>query len=414
MAGALGADDRLSVVSFDSQVRVHVDGRRQDAGGRAAAEAAILSLEAGSSTFLSGGWLAGCACAAKVMEATPGLRNHVVVLSDGQANVGILAPDELASHAAALRQRGLASSAVGIGAHYSDQQLEAIAASGGGRLHHAAEAAGDRRAGARRARRAARDGGRELRPPDRPPARHPGRGDRRLRDLAPGRRGSPASSVRSRAAPAARWSSSSPARRGERGVASAPRRRRALDGAPARATRSRRRRSTATLQFASGKECAAQPRDAALALQVARAWQFAIVRAATRLNQDGELERAADLVERELRHFERYCAKLPGAKEMLAALKRLRASIGEQRYAPMMAKEMLAGERQGHARRARPAPEEDRRLGDEPAGVSRGRPRSLLAVRLPARQEAARRQNRPPRPSRRGRRVRPCCLRWPR
>ena len=339
VAGALGADDRLSVVSFDSRVRVHVDGERQDAGGRAAAEAAILSLAAGSSTFLSGGWLAGCACAAKVMEATPGLRNHVVVLSDGQANAGILAPDELASHAAALRQRGLASSAVGIGADYSDQQLEAIAASGGGRLHHAAEAEeiGELVLGELDALRATVVESCELRIDVPNGIRAEVIGDYAI-SRPGGRLACVVGSLASGARRTVVFKLTCPA--GERGA------RLRLDvvarwTAAGASDAAETAPVTATLQFASGKQCAAQPRDAALALQVARAWQFGIVRAATRLNQDGELERAADLVERELHHFERYCAKLAGAKDMLVALKRLRASIGEQRYAPMMAKEML-------------------------------------------------------------------------
>lgn len=338
VAGALGADDRLSVVSFDTRVHVHVDGRRQDAQGRAAADAAILSLAAGSSTFLSGGWLAGCACVAKVMETEPGLRNHVVVLSDGQANVGLLEPDELATHAAALRQRGLASSAVGIGADYSERQLEAIAASGGGRFHHAAEAAeiGELVLGELDELRATVVDRCELRLDVPNGFRAEVLGDYAITHpdaqlacvvgaLASGARrtvifkltcpaGEPGE--RRHLDVTARWSAAG----ASEAVATPP--------------------VTVTLQFASSRECAAQPRDAALALQVARAWQFAIVRAATRLNQDGELDRAAGFVERELHHFERYCRNLPGAEEMLVALRRLRASIGEQRYAPRMAKEM--------------------------------------------------------------------------
>ena len=76
-------------------------------------------------------------------------------------------------------------------------------------------------------------------------------------------------------------------------------------------------------------------------------WQFALVRAATRLNQDGELARAAALVEKEMRYFRRYCEGLPGAETMVAALRRLAGSIGGERYAPIMAKEMRVASTKG-------------------------------------------------------------------
>lgn len=80
---------------------------------------------------------------------------------------------------------------------------------------------------------------------------------------------------------------------------------------------------------------------------MATTWQFAIVRAATRLNQEGELGRAAAFVAHELRFFVRYCEGLPGATEMVAALQRMAASIGRERYAPMSAKEMRVASTKG-------------------------------------------------------------------
>jgi Ca-activated chloride channel family protein len=355
VVASLGADDRLSVVAFDSYVKLLVDGRIQDAAGKAAATLAIAQLEAGSSTNLGGGWLQGCTSVARVMEARAGqaLRNRVVVLSDGQANVGMVEPDELSGHASKLRARGLVSSAVGIGEGYSDTQLEAIAASGGGSLHHAslpqeivelvlgeldelretvvescdlvletpagfrAELVGDFAVA-----REARAGG----------------GERLTCVLgALGSGASRAVVVKLRCGAGERGSEAAVqvlARYCRVGMAATEE---SVETAPVECR----------LQFATGKECLAQPRDPERALTVATMWQFAIVRAATRLNQDGELARANELVEGELRHFRRYCQGLPGAASMLEALERMQRSIGHEVYAPMMAKEMRVASTKG-------------------------------------------------------------------
>jgi len=134
----LGPEDRLSVVSFASDVQTHVRAQRMDELGRMAANSALRELSTRGCTDLSGGWLQGAKCVATMMDSVLPARNHVVLLSDGHANRGICGASELAQHAAALRDRGLLSSTVGIGAGYCTTQLEAIAEHGGGRLHHAA------------------------------------------------------------------------------------------------------------------------------------------------------------------------------------------------------------------------------------------------------------------------------------
>ena len=71
-----------------------------------------------------------------MLEASGAQHAHVVVLSDGYANRGLCDPRELADHAAALAARGVTTSAVGVGRHYSSAQLEALARGGEGRLNH--------------------------------------------------------------------------------------------------------------------------------------------------------------------------------------------------------------------------------------------------------------------------------------
>ena len=134
----LREEDRLSVVSFDSNVTDHVAGQSMTREGRERAKRLLESLEAGSCTNLSGGWFRGAEHVARVMESGTPFQNRVIVLSDGHANEGIVAPAALAEHARQLAMRGLITSTVGVGDGYHAETLEAMAVHGGGAHHRAA------------------------------------------------------------------------------------------------------------------------------------------------------------------------------------------------------------------------------------------------------------------------------------
>lgn len=128
--------DVLSVVSFAEDVRVHVDAVELRSNRREALDA-IEAIQSRGLTDLAGGWLKGAECVAKAMEKRANLHNHVVLLSDGHANKGIVEPLILEGHADELRKRHVYTSTVGIGNGYSSTQLEALAEFGGGRMHDA-------------------------------------------------------------------------------------------------------------------------------------------------------------------------------------------------------------------------------------------------------------------------------------
>jgi len=334
----LGESDLLSVVSFDTNVTVHMNAAPQGPGGRSTSAAAIGALQAGSSTDLSGGWLKGCECVAARMDSSHALRNRAVVFSDGHANSGILDPQALGAHAAELRVRGLLSSTVGIGDDYSDVQLEAIASHGGGRMHHAArpeEIAELVLAELEELRATVVDSVEVVvRVP--PRVRLEVVGDYAARPEAGGNTvalgsltsGSSRSVVFKVTCPpgtegdtvaiqiGARWK---PA-----GVDGS------LDLSP----------QSCDLTFATVTECGTQHRDQELATRVARIWQLSVVRVATRLNQDGALERAKQYLEQELKHLSRYCKDLAGGTELLRSLVRMHESVGMM-YGRGAAKEML-------------------------------------------------------------------------
>lgn len=134
---ALRDDERLSLVSFGNDVKVHVAGIKMNKAGRNAAVRAMLDIDHRIYTNLSGGWLKGAECLANVMEQEKGYHSHVLLLSDGHANRGIYDAEVLQHHAEQLRSRGLYTSTVGIGDDYSETLLQSLALYGGGRMHDA-------------------------------------------------------------------------------------------------------------------------------------------------------------------------------------------------------------------------------------------------------------------------------------
>ena len=58
-----------------------------------------------------------------------------LLLTDGLANQGITSPDEIASRVAALRQRRVSTSALGVGSDFDEHLLAQVAEAGGGNFH---------------------------------------------------------------------------------------------------------------------------------------------------------------------------------------------------------------------------------------------------------------------------------------
>ena len=104
---AMSEMDILSVVSFSSDVQVHVD---RVPGTHTAKRRAIEQIEAlvtRRNTNLSSGWLKGIELVAEAGSSTSSPENsRVVVISDGYANDGMTDPQSLTKHAQELMRRG--------------------------------------------------------------------------------------------------------------------------------------------------------------------------------------------------------------------------------------------------------------------------------------------------------------------
>ncbi|MCX7864607.1 MAG: VWA domain-containing protein, partial [Novosphingobium sp.] len=137
VAERLTDKDRLTVVSFSSDVQIHCDAVAVSESNLGLIRREIESLATRGMTNLSGGWFAGVECAAAVDEADPELTPRIPILSDGHANEGITDRAELGEHARELRLRGVLTSCLGIGDGYDEHLLRHLAENGGGRLHDA-------------------------------------------------------------------------------------------------------------------------------------------------------------------------------------------------------------------------------------------------------------------------------------
>ena len=126
----LGPEDRFAVIAYDDEVRVVSALCNTTKDERELAVERVQELHEGGSTNLSGGWLTGCMQLADA--SAPREIRKCLMMSDGQANVGITDVEELAKHAAELRERGIATSTFGIGAGFDEDLMTGMARAGGG------------------------------------------------------------------------------------------------------------------------------------------------------------------------------------------------------------------------------------------------------------------------------------------
>lgn len=128
LAGLLEPRDRLAIVTFSSRADVLCGLTATDVQGRAQIAASLHRVNASRGTNLH----AGLTAAARLLSTAPeGLRRVIVVLSDGQPNLGITSAADLAAYVRTLRPIGVSS--LGLGVHHDEDVLHAIAIAGSGR-----------------------------------------------------------------------------------------------------------------------------------------------------------------------------------------------------------------------------------------------------------------------------------------
>ena len=132
LAGELTQRDRLAIVTFDETVSVLVPSQPVRDPQRFIN--AINTIHSGGGTALFDGWLAGATQVAQQLD--PAALNRVLLLSDGEANTGLVDTDSIATKVAGLSQRGISTSAFGLGRAFDEDLLGAVAGAGDGTLAH--------------------------------------------------------------------------------------------------------------------------------------------------------------------------------------------------------------------------------------------------------------------------------------
>jgi Ca-activated chloride channel family protein len=133
----LGADDRAAIVAFDSEVEVMA--AAMPASEKAVLRAAIDGIVEAGSTNLHGGWRAGADELAGKLAAE-GI-HRVVLLSDGGANAGETALEVISGQCRDLARAGVSTSTYGLGDHFNEDLMLAMARAGRGNAYYGDTAA---------------------------------------------------------------------------------------------------------------------------------------------------------------------------------------------------------------------------------------------------------------------------------
>ncbi|NEP62709.1 MAG: VWA domain-containing protein [Symploca sp. SIO2G7] len=128
----LTPEDFLSVVIYDDQPETIVPS--QSVADRASIQKQIGKIRAGGLTNLSGGWLMGCDCVLE--KQSVGRVNRVLLLTDGQANLGTTEPNVLMKTAQDWAEKGIVTTTLGFGRSFNEDLLIGMANAAGGNFYY--------------------------------------------------------------------------------------------------------------------------------------------------------------------------------------------------------------------------------------------------------------------------------------
>ena len=120
--------DQFALVTFDDRVAVPLSMNTKTRSA-SALRGILAEVETGGQTNLCDGYLSG---AGEFGSSEGDAIQRIILVSDGQANVGETSLPVLQMHATELRRRGVSTATLGIGDHFNESLLGAMANGGGG------------------------------------------------------------------------------------------------------------------------------------------------------------------------------------------------------------------------------------------------------------------------------------------
>ncbi len=127
----LTPNDYLSVVTYDDAVETIVP--HQPVSDPSQVKALLASIRAGGCTNLSGGWLKGCDYVRA--HQSPDRLNRVLLLTDGQANMGVTNPQILINTAREQAEQGVVTTTLGFGQGFNEDLLMGMAQAAEGNFY---------------------------------------------------------------------------------------------------------------------------------------------------------------------------------------------------------------------------------------------------------------------------------------
>jgi Ca-activated chloride channel family protein len=130
----LHPNDRVTLISYSDDAVVHAERLFADAHGVDVLRQSLLPITADGGTALGPGLVRSLDLLEPAKRPDRDIA-HVLLLSDGQANIGEARPEVLAARAADGFRRGVSVSTLGVGLDYNEDLMTKIADQGGGRYH---------------------------------------------------------------------------------------------------------------------------------------------------------------------------------------------------------------------------------------------------------------------------------------
>jgi Ca-activated chloride channel family protein len=136
IAGCMTPKDQISVVVYDDDVQVLMP--LGPVTSMEAMKRLLSSVDDGGSTNLFGGWEAGARQLEKGQDSNI---SRVILLSDGQANHGLLEQDAIEQHCREWLAKGVSTTTVGLGRGFNEDLMIGMAKAGGGQQYYGQTAA---------------------------------------------------------------------------------------------------------------------------------------------------------------------------------------------------------------------------------------------------------------------------------